>query len=165
MHICLEIMLTTAQHALAATYTKMRIITCLYVLGTWRNGIKNITAVCQITSCTIGCLSYGSNNVKIKTNIEIFEHVHRYITETKRFRTKYQIYDHLLACAWRYFCLEDALVRAKLNSKFTMIDQQCKIKQTEKNISSRAQPILKQEPTYITLYVFHVYIVSAGTFH
>ena len=40
---------------------------------------KLITAVCQITSCTIGCLLYGSNNVDIKTNIEIFEHVHRYI--------------------------------------------------------------------------------------
>ena len=40
MHICLEIMLSTAQHALAATYTKMRIITCLYVLGTWCNGTK-----------------------------------------------------------------------------------------------------------------------------
>ena len=49
---------------------------------------KMITAVCQITSCTIGCLLYGSNNVDIKTNIEIFEHVHRYISETKRFRTK-----------------------------------------------------------------------------
>ena len=47
-----------------------------------------IIAVCQITSCTIVCLLYGSNNVDIKTNIEIFQHVHRYISEAKRFRTK-----------------------------------------------------------------------------
>ena len=41
IHICLEIMLSTAQNALPATYTKMRIITCLYVLGTWCNGTND----------------------------------------------------------------------------------------------------------------------------
>ena len=42
-------------------------------------GVKMITAVCQITSCTIGCLLYNSSNADIKTNIEIFEHVQIYI--------------------------------------------------------------------------------------
>ena len=34
---------------------------------------KMITAVCQITSCAIGCLLYSSSNVDLKTNREIFE--------------------------------------------------------------------------------------------
>ena len=81
----------------------------------------------QITSCIIGCLLYGSNNVNLKSNIEIFKHFHKYISETKRLRIKQQIYEyHHLAYAWRNSSLEDAFVQHKFNSLFTMVNQRCK---------------------------------------
>ena len=43
--------------------------------------VEMITAVCPITSWTIGCLLYGFNNVDLKY-IELFEHVYKYISET-----------------------------------------------------------------------------------